>query len=111
MSAEASTPTTNSNTRLSRIIAAGFGIPTAHKERNAAALRAQVRTALRGLNETAFEEMRCGDARCPSLVFSSSAHAATRAEEGAARAELLCVAARHGQGIVSNIRPEGWPRR
>ena len=67
MSAEASTPTENRNTRLSRIIAAGFGIPTAHKDWNPAALRAQACIALRGLQtENAFEEMRCRNARCPT---------------------------------------------
>ena len=67
MSAEASTPTNNSNARLSRIIAAGFGMPIAHNDRNAAALRAQVCMALRGLRtENTFEEMRCENARCPT---------------------------------------------
>ena len=105
MSAEASTPTNNSNTRLSRIIAAGFGIPTAHKDRNPAA---HVRTALRGLQtENAFEEMHCGDARCPSLVFSSSSHAATRAEEAAVRGELLL---RRRQGMVGSSSATSDPR-
>ena len=67
MSAEASTPTKNRNMRLSRIIAAGFGMPIAHNDRNAAALRAQVCMALRGLRtENTFEEMRCENARCPT---------------------------------------------
>ena len=112
MSAEASTPTENSNTRLLRIIAAGFGIPIAHKDRNAAALRAQVCTALRGLTENAFEDMRCGDARYPSLVFSSSAHAATRAEEAAARALLLLLLRRRRrQGMVRSSSLGGGPGR
>ena len=111
MSAEASTPTKNRNTRLSRIIAAGFGMPIAHNDQNAAALRAQVCMALRGLRtEHTFEEMRCENARCPTpcsqAVHMQRGGQKRRAEEAAARAELLW----RRQGMVRSSSATSDPR-
>ena len=96
MSAEASTPTNNSNARLSRIIAAGFEMPIAHNDRNAAALRAQVCMALRGLRtEHTFEEMRCENARCPTPC-SQAVHMQRRGQKRPRQ--------RHGQSCGG----KGW---
>ena len=96
MSAEASTPTNNSNARLSRIIAAGFEMPIAHNDRNAAALRAQVCMALRGLQtENTFEEMRCRNARCPTPC-SQAVHMQRRGQKRPRQ--------RHGQSCGG----KGW---